>query len=128
MTLARYISIQMDGLSPRTLVEGETIRHKATLRDGLRNTGELVDPETVQVLVRPPSRPIDEDPLLYNYGGIEPVVDKVGTGIYSLDLTLDEPGEWIFRWEMGDDWTGVIEYSLSVRTSRVLTREPEDTP
>jgi hypothetical protein len=54
--------------------------------------GSNTDPSTVTFKVHSPSG--IENTYTYGVSGIT----KTGTGVYYSDITLDEEGEWTYRW------------------------------
>jgi len=71
--------------------KGDPVTLSEAFRDG---AGELVDPDTVKFLYTPPSGVTVE--LVY---GTDAEVVKDSTGNYHVDLTPDEAGQWVYRWE-----------------------------
>lgn len=84
-------------------------------------TGDFVDPDSVTVKIRKPGVAFSEAPDTYTYNEDEEVV-RSGPGCYRIDLLFDVPGEWVIRWEVGENYKAAIEFSQSVLISRVLQR------
>ena len=71
---------------------GNKIRITATFTDPLDNDAK-VDPDTVYCSVYTPS----SEKTDYEYDTDDEVI-KTGTGIYYMDVPLDESGNWYVRW------------------------------
>lgn len=57
--------------------------------------GSAVDPSQLALRVWNPNQAM----TVYTYGGT-PAVSASGTaGSYYVDLMLDQPGRWVYRWE-----------------------------
>jgi hypothetical protein len=56
-------------------------------------TGTATDPTTIRVIVQDPSG--NESAYVYGSGA---TVGKTSTGIYYADISVDEAGEWPYRW------------------------------
>ena len=78
------------------------------LRAEFRNKAGALADATVSLTVMGPDK-VAED--------VTPVHDS--TGIYHYDLTVDQPGRWIYRWEATGALVGAEEGQLFVRRSRV---------
>jgi hypothetical protein len=70
---------------------GDLVRITGTWSD---TAGTTVDPTTVTVYYKDPSSNITE--LVY---GVDTDVVKSDTGIYYVDIDIDEPGNWYYRWK-----------------------------
>src|SRR5438093_248096 len=70
---------------------GDIATVTATFRKVSDNS--LVDPATVRAKVRDPRGHI----TTYTYGGGQIV--RVSVGLYTLNVTLNRPSEWLIRWE-----------------------------
>jgi hypothetical protein len=73
-----------------TAIEGQVKRLKASFRDA---AGNLVDPTAVVLRVKTPASVTTE--YLYQQ---DEALKKQSAGIYYLDLLLNVPGMWVYRW------------------------------
>lgn len=69
---------------------------------------ELVDPDTVVFKVKPPTGDVDE-----------PTVTHEGVGIYSVDVDITEPGDWIVKAVSTGTGQATQEIQFGVRKPRV---------
>ena len=92
-----------------TYDKGDTVRASATFTDA---DGLGVDPGTVTFKVLDPSG----NEASYVYGGVE--VIKTATGIYYIDILIDESGTWHFRCEGTGTDAAASESYFSVRVSK----------
>ena len=69
---------------------GDLVRVTGTFTDG---DGNAQDPDAVLCQVRDPSKTTVE----YEYGADAEVV-KDSTGVYHVDVDVDEAGWWAYRW------------------------------
>jgi hypothetical protein len=76
--------------------------------DGERELEE-VDPTTVRFKYRKPQG--ETATLVY---GTDADVKKDTTGDYHVDVLLDQPGAWTFRWEAAGDYVQASERQLVV--------------
>jgi hypothetical protein len=88
---------------------GDAARCRATFLD---DAGNPVDPSTVQFQVKDPSANIDD--FVY---GVDPEVVKDGTGLYLVDVPLDEAGIWYYRWSCTGDVQAAEEDQFTVKQS-----------
>lgn len=70
---------------------GDLVRATGIFTD---SDGTQVDPTTVTVYVKDPSSNVSE--LVY---GVDTDVIKSDTGAYYYDITIDEAGNWYYRWK-----------------------------
>lgn len=89
---------------------GNKIRITGTFTNPLSGDA-VVDPVTVYCSVRTPAG----ETTTYEYG-VDTEITKSGTGVYYLDLPLDENGNWYVRWwgEDASDISSVAE-EVSIR-------------
>ena len=71
---------------------GQQVRFSVTFKS---QSGALTDPTGVKAKVQDPSG----NEATYTYGVGVAVVKDAGLGKYHLDLTIDEQGLWVYRWE-----------------------------
>jgi hypothetical protein len=70
---------------------GDLVRITGTFSD---SAGTNVDPTTITVYYKDPSSNITE--LVY---GVDSDVVQSDTGIYYVDISIDESGNWYYRWK-----------------------------
>lgn len=87
---------------------GNKIRITGTFTDPL-DSDAAVDPSSVYCSVKTPAE-VKTD---YQYG-VDAEITKSGTGVYYLDLPLDEDGYWYVRW-WGKDAEGVVSVAEEVQ-------------
>ena len=92
---------------------GDLPRVKATFTD-LDDTN--VNPTTVSVTVLKPNG----TSATYEYGTDEEVV-REATGIYYIDVSVDQSGRWRYRWESTGTGQAAEEGTFRVKTQRVAT-------
>lgn len=73
--------------------------------------GVAGDPPVVQCLVKKP----DGTTTTYTYLG-GPEIQRDGPGLYYVDITLNAPGIWKYKWQGGAPWTSVEDGTLTVQT------------
>lgn len=88
--------------------EGDVETVIATFRD---ENGTLVDPSTVTLKVLDPSGNTDT----YTYSAS---ITRDSLGVFSKDLTWDEPGEWHGEWISTGTGAGVEKFQRRVTPSR----------
>tara|TARA_Y100000310_G_scaffold345020_1_gene461228 strand:- start:5756 stop:6046 length:291 start_codon:yes stop_codon:yes gene_type:complete len=93
-----------------TYDKGDVVRLQAEFVDG--TTGEYSDPSEVTIKHKDPSA---NTATLTLSGG---EVTKSSTGIYTVDLTLDEVGTWYWHAEGTVSPAAAGERSLEVRTTQ----------
>lgn len=94
-----------------TYYVGSRVRFRARFYD--KETGLLVDPTTVAILIKDPL----EVETRYEYGS--PGVVRVSTGIYYYLKTFDRAGRWSFRSVVtGVAAEGAAEKDVDVMVSR----------
>lgn len=63
--------------------------------------GAPIDPTSINLLVQPPPTPAAPDmippPVEYTYAAAQIVRD--GVGLYHCDLTPNEVGIWVYKWQ-----------------------------
>jgi hypothetical protein len=79
-------------MSENVYDKGDLVRCTGTFTDAIDNNA-AVDPTVVNVSVRDPSGNVTT--YVYN---TDDEVNKSGTGIYYIDVNLDEAGRWYYRW------------------------------
>lgn len=85
----------MSNVNPTTYDKGDRIRLSASFT----SNSVAADPTAVVLKVKDPSGNI----ATYTYALAE--VTKSATGNYYKDISIDESGEWYYRWE----GTGAVE-------------------
>jgi len=90
---------------------GDSIRVTCTFTN---LAGANTDPTAVKVTVKDPSA--HETKYVY---GTDPEVVKSATGIYYIDVTIDEQGRWWFRWDATGALTAAVEESVKIRANKV---------
>jgi hypothetical protein len=91
---------------------GETVRITATFRDA-QNGNILLDPEQVQFLLRNPLGEV----YAFTYG-VHPELLRESEGVYYVDLQLDYPRTYWYRWLAESlDIRGVYSGRLYVESS-----------
>ena len=88
--------------------KGQRVRCTCTFTVNNVNT----DPTTITAKVKDPSG----NEISYVYGTDEEL-GKSATGIYYLDVTTDENGQWHFRFEGTGTCTAVEEAAFRVRSA-----------
>lgn len=96
-------------MSIEVFTPGQLIRITATFRD---NAGQAADPSAVFVKVRNPAGSITS----YQYGA-DPEVQKSATGIYYVNVDLDAPGWWAWRWYSTGNYQAALEGRIRVKQS-----------
>ena len=95
-----------------TFDSGDTIRFENIFSVSGTNT----DPTTVTFRIRDPNKVVTS----YVYGTDVELV-KVATGQYRIDLQLDLPGEYFYRWESGGPIApGAAESRIKITRSQVI--------
>ena len=95
----------------KEFVIGKRIATEGNFRVG----GNLRDPVTVRVYVRPPGGPT----VTYEYGPGAPDLVREAEGVYRFEFELDEVGTWAIRWEGTGDVEAVDEELVTVLASAV---------
>lgn len=91
---------------------GDKIRITGTWTDTL---DAAVDPSTIVFSFKTPGAVVDS----YTFG-IDPEVVRVDTGVYYVDLAVDEAGKWSYRFAGTGSGAAAAENTLSVRQSEIL--------
>jgi hypothetical protein len=99
---------------------GDVARVSVEFTDHL--TGAFVDPALVKVKVTSPSLVI----TTYTHPTAEIVKDAVGK--YRTDVFLDEPGEWVVRWEGRTTNRAAEEVPIHARASKFYERSGDEKP
>lgn len=89
-----------------TFDKGDQIRITVTFTDTA--TGLVADPTTVTIKHKDPSGNVTTETYPGN-------VTKSGTGVYYLDISIDETGRWRFRGEGTGNVEAAVEGSFGVR-------------
>ena len=90
---------------------GDEVRCTGTFTDA---NGAAVDPTAVYVKVKDPSGNV----TTYQYGE-DPEVVKSDTGIYYVDVNVDEAGDWWYRFYSTGTGQAAGEETFWARVSRV---------
>jgi predicted transcriptional regulator of viral defense system len=85
----------MAKLNPNYYDRGDRVRLSASFT----SNGVAADPTAIELKVKDPSNNI----ATYTYALAE--ITKSATGNYYKDVSIDETGEWFYRWE----GTGAVE-------------------
>jgi hypothetical protein len=96
-------------MSVPVMHEGDVETVTATFTD---ENGDLTDPTTITLKVMDPSGNTNT----YTYSG--GTITKDDVGVYSKDLTWDEPGEWTGEWISTGTGAGVEPFQRRVIPSR----------
>ena len=108
---------------PRTLLSGvpqlaqtpgDMIRVGITYLDP--DDGVKVNPTTVKFKYLDPN---SRTPVTLTYGTDTALV-RVSTGVYRVDLTLNEVGVWHARWEATGNYISAEEFSIQVAPSQFV--------
>jgi hypothetical protein len=90
---------------------GDLVRVTATF---LASGGLQTDPSQIWFLYKSPAT---QAGATHQYGVTPSAIIRTGTGAYYIDVNVDKPGDWKYRWE----GTGVLqvaeETGFSVRTT-----------
>jgi hypothetical protein len=78
------------------------------------SAGTNTDPTEVILRVKDASGNVD----VYTYTLAE--ITQSATGIYTKAITLDESGDWFYRWEATGDVIAAVEGAIYVKTSNVV--------
>lgn len=73
------------------ILTNQTIRILARIRN---SDGDLVDPQSISFELKKPG---DENYTVYTIA-TEIGITNESTGIYYIDLDLDQPGKWKYSW------------------------------
>lgn len=92
-------------------IQGTTIKAKSEFRSF---AGELIDPTTVVLKYKTPDGAL----ITKTYSLAE--ISKTSTGLYYAFITLDQAGQYNFRWEGTGPDGSVTESSLTVSPSKVI--------
>lgn len=95
---------------PNSYALGQNVRCSVVIRDVA--TQALVDPTGVRFMVREPN-----DTVTTHVYGVDPELIKDGVGQYHDDVTLDDDGDWYYRWEGTGTHIGACENRMCVRKS-----------
>lgn len=106
------VEITITGVGVPHIVEGDQLRVRALFED---LDGDNADPDTVTVRWKAP-----EQPSITKVYGTDSEVVKLAAGDYAIDVPLDAPGAWYFRWEAAGDFVGAAESAQTVDASQVL--------
>lgn len=100
--------------------QGDKVRVKATFTDPFSDPADQVtDPTTVKLSVKKP----DGTRTTYTFG-TDSEVEKVSTGVYRSDLTIDQDGEWLYRWFSETTAEAAEEKSFIINDSLVEAAGP----
>lgn len=92
--------------------QGELVRVTGVFTD--LETGAGVDPEVVTLTFRRP----DQVTETLSYGTDASVV-REEAGVFHVDIVLDDPGVWHYRWESSEEKVGVAEGQVTCLRSEV---------
>lgn len=92
---------------------GQTVRIPLTVTE--LSSNDLSDPSGITLKIRKP----DQTLIVLTYGTDDALV-KQSTGHYHADQVLNQPGNWLWRWEATAPNAGAVEGKLHVQASRVL--------
>ena len=94
-----------------SFISGDTVRFAVTFSLSGTNT----DPTTVTFRRKDPNKVVRS--YIYN---TDTEVVRSGIGAYRIDLQLDLPGEWWYRWESTGIAPGAAESRVRINRSNVL--------
>lgn len=95
--------------APNIYDVGDSIRTAVSFQN---IAGVATDPTTITLKIQDPSG--NETTLVF---GVDAAVVKDAVGLYHSDVTIDENGDWYYRWEGIGALIGAAEFLFRIRES-----------